>query len=184
MRSSLSLLLFVVASGCATPNTGKVCSPVSSWAAPAYECVAMIQPVAAPEPAPTPEPTPEPPPPPPPKEEKIELRGRVEFDTNSDVILPAGKPILDEVAKVMKDHPEILKVEVQGHTDTDGTHDYNVKLSDRRAASVRRYLESKGIASDRMVSKGYGPDKPIASNDNDAGKADNRRVEVIILQKK
>jgi outer membrane protein OmpA-like peptidoglycan-associated protein len=84
----------------------------------------------------------------------------------------------------MKEHPEILKVEVQGHTDNVGPQEYNVKLSDRRAASVRKYLESKGIASDRMVSKGYGPDKPIGSNDTEEGRADNRRVEVIILQKK
>jgi OmpA-OmpF porin, OOP family len=181
MRSSVPFLFLLVS--CATPNTGKVCSPVSSWASPVYECVAAIQPAPPPPPV-EPPPKPEPPPPPPPKEEKIELKGKVEFETDSDVIRAEGKPILDEVAKVMKEHPEILKVEVQGHTDTVGPRDYNVKLSDRRAASVRKYLEGKGIAGDRMVSKGYGPDKPIGSNDTDEGRADNRRVEVIILQKK
>lgn len=181
MRSSI-LWIALVLPACAKSNAGKVCSPVSSWAAPAYECIAAVQP-APPPPPPKKE---DPPPPPPPviKEEKIELSGKVEFEYDSAVIKEDGKPILDGVAKVMKEHPEILKVEVQGHTDNSGAHDYNVTLSDKRAASVRQYLESKGVAADRLVSKGYGPDKPIADNGTDAGRADNRRVEVHILQRK
>ncbi len=181
MRSSA---LLVVASACASSNAGRVCSPVSSWAAPAYSCAV----VAAPAPVEPPAPAPAPPPPPPPKAEvkaeKIELKEKVEFDTDSAVILEQSKPLLDEVAGILKDHPEIKKVEIQGHTDSRATRTYNLKLSDERAASVRKYLESKGIAANRMVSKGYGPDKPIADNKTDAGRAENRRVEIHILERK
>jgi OOP family OmpA-OmpF porin len=180
MRFSLSLLALAA---CATPNTGKVCSPQSSWAAPAYECVAAAQPA----PPPPPPPKPEPPPPPPPKTElkaeKIELKEKVEFDTDSDKILDQSKPLLDEVVQVMKDHPEIKKIEIQGHTDSRASHKHNMKLSHERAESVRKYLEDHGIDKSRLTSKGYGPDKPIADNKTDAGRAENRRVEVHILQR-
>jgi outer membrane protein OmpA-like peptidoglycan-associated protein len=180
------LLAVAVVAGCATPTAGRVCTPVSSWASPAYQCAANEAP---PPPPPAPAPKPEPPPPPPPPkaevtESKIELKEKVEFDTGSDVILDQSKPLLDEVAQIMKDHPEILKIEIQGHTDSRSGHAYNMKLSDKRAASVRKYLEGKGVEKARMVSKGYGPDKPIADNKTDAGRAENRRVEVHILKKK
>lgn len=182
MRSKL--LFAVVLVGCATPNTGRVCTPVSSWASPAYQCAAT----EAPPPAPEPKPEPPPPPPPPPKAEvkaeKIELKEKVEFDTGKAEILDQSKPLLDEVAQIMKDHPEILKIEIQGHTDSRAAHAYNMTLSDQRAAAVRKYLEDKGIDKGRMVSKGYGPDKPIADNKTDAGRAENRRVEVHILKRK
>jgi outer membrane protein OmpA-like peptidoglycan-associated protein len=84
----------------------------------------------------------------------------------------------------MNDHPEIIKVEVQGHTDNQGPHNYNVTLSDGRAASVRKYLVDHGIKEDRIVSKGYGPDKPIADNGSEDGRAQNRRVEIHILERK
>jgi outer membrane protein OmpA-like peptidoglycan-associated protein len=183
MRSELTLFV-ALAGACATPNTGKICHPVSSWAAPAYEC-------AAPPPPAPPPPKPEPPPPPPPeppkkaeiKAEKIELKEKVEFDTDSDVIKDQSKGLLDEVVGIMKDHPEITKVEIQGHTDSQGSHGHNMKLSDARAASVRKYLEEHGVDGKRLTSKGYGPDKPIADNGTDAGRAENRRVEVHIIER-
>jgi outer membrane protein OmpA-like peptidoglycan-associated protein len=116
--------------------------------------------------------------------EKIELEETVEFGTDSAVVLDQSKPLLDEVVTVMTAHPEIKKIRVEGHTDAQGAHDHNVKLSDDRAASVRKYLEGHGIDAKRVVSKGFGPDKPIADNKTEAGRAENRRVEIHILENK
>ncbi|HUJ62904.1 MAG TPA: OmpA family protein [Kofleriaceae bacterium] len=185
MRSSLVPLLVLAA--CAKPNPGAVCHPVSSWAAPVYECQAAPPP---PPPAPPPEPAPAPPPPEPPppkvevKEEKIELKETVEFETDSAKISDKSDALLDEVVQAMKDHPEILKIEIQGHTDSTASKKHNLKLSHERAAAVRQYLIDHGIEADRMVSKGYGESKPIASNKTEEGRAQNRRVEIHILKRK
>lgn len=182
MRSSqlLALALFGTV-GCATSNAGKICSPVSSWGAPVYRC--LVNGVEPAPPPPPPKPEEPPPPPPPPKEEKIELNGKVEFKTDSAVLLPASFPVLDEAIKTMKDHPEIKKVRIEGHTDSTSTAEHNQKLSDERAASVKAYFVKKGIAADRLESQGFGQDKPIADNSTDEGRAQNRRVEIHILEK-
>jgi OOP family OmpA-OmpF porin len=70
-----------------------------------------------------------------------------------------------------------MKVEIQGHTDSRGKHDYNVGLSQRRAETVKAYLVTKGVDSERIVPRGYGPDRPIATNSSARGRAINRRVE-------
>jgi OOP family OmpA-OmpF porin len=191
MRCSLALLVVVTA--CAKSGSGPagaVCHPVSSWASPVFECQAA----AAPAPAPAPEPAPLPAPPPPPdaapapkvevKDEKIELKEMVEFETDSAKISDRSDALLDEVVGAMKDHPEILKVEIQGHTDSTASKKHNLKLSNERAAAVRQYLVDHGVAANRMVSKGYGDSKPIASNKTSDGRMQNRRVEIHILKKK
>jgi outer membrane protein OmpA-like peptidoglycan-associated protein len=76
----------------------------------------------------------------------------------------------------MKAHPEIAMVEIEGHTDSRGADAYNMSLSERRAASVKKYFESKGIESSRLSSKGYGETQPIASNTTNEGQLDNRRI--------
>ena len=83
---------------------------------------------------------------------------------------------LGRVLDTLKAFPEV-KLEVQGHTDGSGARDANVKLSQDRAASVRDWLVSKGIAADRVTAQGFGPDRPVGDNATDAGKAANRRVE-------
>jgi cell division protein FtsN len=88
------------------------------------------------------------------------------------------------VAKIIKDHPEITKVEIQGHTDTEGPRQHNLLLSQRRADSVRKALIRRGVDFQRLDSKGYGPDQPIADNATPEGRAKNRRVQFKILQKK
>jgi outer membrane protein OmpA-like peptidoglycan-associated protein len=174
-------MILAVLSACATPNTGRVCTPSSSWGAPAYRCVATDAPAPVTEPEAVVAP-------PPPKaevsQEKIDLKEKVEFDTDSATILDRSKTVLDDVVSVMKKHPEIAKIEIQGHTDGNGSHDHNVTLSAERAASVRSYFEQHGIDGKRMVSKGFGPDKPIAENTSEEGRAQNRRVEIHILQRK
>jgi OOP family OmpA-OmpF porin len=114
-------------------------------------------------------------------ESGLQLLEPIQFDTGKATIKRVSFPILDEVYDVMKERPNV-KMGVYGHTDSQGGHDMNVKLSGDRAASVVRYLVTKGIAANRLESKGFGPDQPLGSNDTAEGKAKNRRVEFKILE--
>jgi outer membrane protein OmpA-like peptidoglycan-associated protein len=106
----------------------------------------------------------------------VTLKG-VRFATWSDELTPASLAILDDMAQQLLAAPDV-KVEVAGHTDSGGARARNIKLSLERAESVRAYLIMKGVPSERMVARGYGPDSPIASNKTEAGRALNRRVEL------
>ena len=109
---------------------------------------------------------------------KVALYG-IQFDFDKDVVKPESKPTLDEIAKLLKEKPE-LKLKIVGHTDNKGTPEYNLDLSSRRAASVVVALTgSYGIAADRLTSEGAGLTQPIASNDTEEGRAKNRRVELV-----
>jgi outer membrane protein OmpA-like peptidoglycan-associated protein len=112
----------------------------------------------------------------------IKIAETVQFETGKAEILPESFDLLDEVAKVFLDNEQIELVQVEGHTDNTGGAGINRKLSQARAESVRAYLADKGVAKKRMVAKGFGPDRPIASNDDDAGREQNRRVEFNILK--
>jgi hypothetical protein len=99
--------------------------------------------------------------------------------TGKDSLGPHSQPTLQEIAKLLTGNPK-LKVQVVGHTDNQGTPDYNLDLSRRRAASVVRALTSNfGVAASRLSSFGCGPSSPVASNDSEDGKAKNRRVELV-----
>jgi len=115
-------------------------------------------------------------------EKKIEIKQTVYFDTNKATIKRVSYPLLDEVAQALLDNPTI-KVEVQGHTDSQGNDKFNLKLSQNRANSVRTYLIGKGVAADRMVAKGYGENVMIADNRTAEGRAQNRRVEFVITSR-
>ena len=115
------------------------------------------------------------------KKDRIELKQKVYFATNEDVILDKSFALLDEVARALLDNPNI-KVSIEGHTDNQGPDDYNQDLSERRAASVRRYLISQGVESERLRSKGFGESQPIDDNRTAAGRAENRRVEFLIIK--
>jgi len=106
------------------------------------------------------------------------LRG-IEFETGSAVIRRASFGILNQIAQVMHDNP-IYLIEIQGHTDSQGRPEANQTLSERRAASVKTYLEGQGVASERMTAVGFGQDKPVATNNTAAGRQQNRRVEFVI----
>ena len=134
-------------------------------------------PPVPPPPAPAPPP---PPPPPPPEKKKIVLRG-VNFDFDKSNIRPDARPILDEAISTLKEYKQIT-LSVEGHTDSIGTEQYNQKLSLRRAKSVADYLAKGGIDAKRMTEKGLGESQPVASNDTAEGRAQNRRVELKILQ--
>jgi len=112
----------------------------------------------------------------------VRLNGSVHFDTDKAIIKPESFPLLDEVVGVLSKHPELAHVRVEGHTDNRGTWAYNQDLSKRRAASVVEYLVSHGIDRKRMLSAGYGFDRPIADNGTALGRAKNRRVEFRLLE--
>jgi OOP family OmpA-OmpF porin len=112
---------------------------------------------------------------------ELRLLEPVQFETATADIKPVSFPLLDEVVGVLNDAPEI-RLAVHGHTDSRGSAAYNRELSLKRARSVVKYLADKGVAPARLEAQGFGADKPIASNDTDAGRAANRRVEFKILE--
>lgn len=114
--------------------------------------------------------------------DRLKILDKVYFATGSDQIEDKSFELLGNIANVMKVHTEIAKVRVEGHTDNTGEHDFNVDLSKRRAAQVMSYLLAQGVTADRLDSEGYGPDKPVADNDSDDGRAANRRVEFVIVK--
>ena len=142
--------------------------------------------VRAARPQPRPQPTPKPPDKPPAKvvvtASSITIAEKVQFRVSSAEILSVSYPLLDEVAQVMTDNPQIELVQIEGHTDATGPAQLNRKLSQERAEAVVQYLGGKGINQARLVAKGFGPDKPIADNDSEEGREQNRRVEFNIVK--
>jgi OmpA-OmpF porin, OOP family len=114
---------------------------------------------------------------------QIKILERVEFENNSAKLRPESDRILNAVLAVMNEHPEFTKLGVEGHTDNRGGANHNLDLSRRRAASVMKWLTQHGVDAARLTSKGLGMTKPIDSNDTDAGRQNNRRVEFHILEK-
>jgi outer membrane protein OmpA-like peptidoglycan-associated protein len=106
---------------------------------------------------------------------------KVFFDLNKSILKPASITEINNIFKIMNENPT-LKVEISGHTDSQGTHEHNMTLSKNRAAAVVKALVDRGISSSRLISVGYGPDQPIATNETDEGRAQNRRVELKILE--
>ncbi len=106
----------------------------------------------------------------------------IQFETGKAVIKPASYKVLDEVASILKEY-SYYDVNVDGHTDNVGDDNFNLKLSQDRAAAAVAYLVGKGIPANRLVSAGYGETKPVADNKTAAGKAQNRRVEFNLLFK-
>lgn len=142
---------------------------------------APVKPVCDEEPKPEPELEPEP-------EvvvssEKIKVNGVIHFETNRADIHPESFQTLLKVADGLRNHPELGKIRVEGHTDNRGRHHYNVDLSQRRAASVMEYLVTVGgVSRERLVSEGYGPDRPIVPDAQTLrDHAKNRRVEFHVL---
>lgn len=163
-------------------------APVPSTTAP--------PPASTPTPAPTPSPTVDTPPPPPApkpislkgvssiKGAQIELPGDIEFASGSDVIVlnDKSKSVLNAVLKILTDNPTVTMLRVEGHTDNEGSAAYNQGLSERRAASVVKWLVNNKIDAARLHSVGLGPKCPLVPNDSAAHKATNRRTEFHLEQ--
>jgi OOP family OmpA-OmpF porin len=113
---------------------------------------------------------------------RIHIRGKVVFDVASAELLPKNGKLLAILAKLLNEHPELKRVEIQGHTDTTGEDEFNQQLSVQRAERVRQALIENGVDQGRLLTKGLGKSMPIASNDTEVGRAQNRRVEFHVLQ--
>lgn len=134
--------------------------------------------------------TPPAPPPPPPEEEKrvvvrddrIEIKEKIQFAYNDSTILPASDGLLQDIATVLKDTPRIKKVEIGGHASSEGSDSHNLDLSDRRAKAVMKWLVDRGgVDAGRLTAKGYGETKPLVTpDDTEADREKNRRVEFLI----
>ena len=110
----------------------------------------------------------------------ITLSGSVLFETDKAVLRPAAITKLNDVADALiKSNPD-AQITVEGHTDSTGQRDHNMTLSTERAEAVKSALVARGVAADRVKTVGVGPDRPIADNKSPEGRADNRRVEIIV----
>lgn len=114
--------------------------------------------------------------------EAVVILEKVLFDTNEATILGESFPLLNGVATVLRDNPQIKRIEVQGHTDDVGEASYNQQLSQRRAEAVRKYLIDKGIDASRLTAKGFGESAPLVEGTDAASRAKNRRVEFKIVE--
>jgi outer membrane protein OmpA-like peptidoglycan-associated protein len=114
---------------------------------------------------------------------EITIRDQIQFALDSAVILPQSFGILTEVADTLIRHTEIIRVEVQGHTDNSGTAEHNKTLSEDRAEAVKTWLTAHGVPLERLVSRGYGQTRPLAPNVTATNRSQNRRVQFIILEK-
>ncbi len=114
--------------------------------------------------------------------DRIRIRGNVRFEVGEARIQKVSYPILDEVYSVLRKHPEVGPVLIEGHTDNRGSRAVNLDLSDRRAKAVLDYLVKKGIDAKRLRSKGFGFDRPVDTNNTALGRAKNRRVEFRLLR--
>jgi outer membrane protein OmpA-like peptidoglycan-associated protein len=109
----------------------------------------------------------------------LTLEEPILFDFDSDQLKPSAREALDDIAEVLA-YYEQAPVQVLGHTDAQGSAEYNLALSQRRADAVTSALVDRGIPTSRLTSEGRGLTEPVASNDTDEGRAQNRRVEILI----
>ncbi len=138
------------------------------------------------------------PPPPPPKpkvvvaekpkrvvveDNRIVINEKIQFDFNKATIKAESDSLMQEIIKVIKDHPHIKKLAIEGHTSSEGSDKYNLKLSDKRAKAVLEYLVKKGeLPKEMFTAKGFGETKPIGDEATEEGKEKNRRVEFNITE--
>ncbi len=136
-------------------------------------------------PAPPAPPAPEPPKPKPRvelRDNKIEITEKIQFEHAKANIKEESHSLLNEIVDVIQKNPQLKEIAIEGHASSEGNADFNRRLSDDRAKAVRAYLVSKGIPEKMLTAKGYGADKPIASNDTEQGREKNRRVEFNVTK--
>ncbi|MCC6558268.1 MAG: OmpA family protein [Polyangiaceae bacterium] len=171
-RAFLAGLTLALAAGCGSAKVELAAAPSAQPPPPA----------PAPAPAPTPQPVA--------AEggdavlegDRIKIARNIFYDVDKDEIRPESFPILNAVANIVKSHPEIVGLTVEGHTDNQGTADHNIKLSERRANAVVRYLVSVGVTTP-MQAPGYGAASPVCFTDTEDCRAQNRRVEFRVKRK-
>lgn len=112
----------------------------------------------------------------------VHFQSDILFDVDSAVLDPGARSTLEQVASVLLEYPKTAVV-VQGHTDSTGREEHNQALSERRAAAVDNYLVSRGVDPARTTAVGHGESFPVASNDTEAGRRQNRRVDILLKAK-
>jgi OOP family OmpA-OmpF porin len=112
--------------------------------------------------------------------DRLELRERIAFESGTATLQPRTFPLLDNVARVLQAHPELSPLLIESHTDNRGDPEANRALSQARANAVRDYLVAQGLPPKRLEARGYGPDRPAASNETSQGREANRRVELLL----
>jgi outer membrane protein OmpA-like peptidoglycan-associated protein len=105
--------------------------------------------------------------------------GDVLFEVDRAELKPGAARNLDKLVSALRDNVD-TRIAIEGHTDATGSREHNVDLSQRRAEAVQDYLVSHGVSASRVTARGLGPDFPVASNNSDAGRQQNRRVEVVV----
>jgi outer membrane protein OmpA-like peptidoglycan-associated protein len=115
------------------------------------------------------------------KDGRVVISGGILFETDSAKLMPSAADLVRRISDVMNEHPD-LKVAVVGHTDSTGDFNYNLKLSERRARTIVEALVRDGVAANRLAAVGVGPLSPAAPNDTPEGRAQNRRVELVLIQ--
>ncbi len=113
---------------------------------------------------------------------KLVLAQGIHFDTNKATIQKSSLPALDATAKILKSNKK-MRLQIEVHSDSRGSSSYNRRLSQARAGAIAKYLAGKGVKAKRLVPKGFGEDAPIADNRTAAGRAKNRRIELVILDR-
>jgi OOP family OmpA-OmpF porin len=114
--------------------------------------------------------------------DRIRIKGNILYETGQAVIQRQSYKMLDGVVKVLLDHKDVGPVQIEGHTDNRGGHEYNLDLSNRRAKAVENYLVNKGVDRKRLRSQGFSFDRPIATNDTPLGRAKNRRTDFRLIE--
>ncbi|MBS1152376.1 MAG: OmpA/MotB domain protein [Myxococcaceae bacterium] len=112
----------------------------------------------------------------------INIRGKIIFGVASAELLPKNARLLEALAKVLNENDQIKRIQVEGHTDATGEEGFNQQLSLERAQTVGKALIQRGVKSERLSTKGLGRSQPLASNDTEAGRARNRRVEFRVVE--
>ncbi|MGZ3407505.1 MAG: OmpA family protein [Polyangia bacterium] len=114
--------------------------------------------------------------------DRLELRDPIYFDNGKATVKPISHALLDEVAKTLADHPQLALIEVGVHSDERGADEYNLRISEERAAAVKDYLVAHGVAAARIQSRGYGETRPLCNEHNPACWSRNRRVELLVIK--
>ena len=115
-------------------------------------------------------------------EQVMTLPAPIEFKFDTAIMLPGAEVYLNQVLKVLQNHPEVLRLEIQGHTSSEGGADYNLRLSNDRAKAVFQWLVDHGIDAPRLVPRGYGLTQPLLPNDSEPNRQRNRRVQFRLLE--
>ncbi len=118
------------------------------------------------------------------REDRIDILEKVQFTPGSARIRPRSFAMLDQVVSLLKTHPDVVSIQVEGHTDSTGSARTNTALSQARAESVTAYLVSHGVDRSRFVARGFGPSRPLATNATRTGREANRRVEFRVLERR